>query len=418
MSSRVSLRLRFFAAMALVVSAIVAAFGMGLAQFVETMELELLDRTLARELQEFADRYAQQPDLPPPQAADLRAYIVRDGRTDLLPPSLRDLPPGLHDDVLMDGREHLVGRKDVGDASLYVALDIGPIETLENRLLGLSLVSAIAAFLLAALVTTVLVRLVLRPISRLSRMVSELDPDRRGVRLTEQFGDREIGQIAEAMDRYLEQLDRYIEREQAFTEDASHELRTPLATILSTVQLLSGSGEPGSQLRERLDRIERAGRQMQRQIEALLFLARQDAGAAAEDCALDELLREAVDAVREIAEQRGVTLRLSAEPVVRRVHPGMAASVAQNLLQNAINHGGPGDVEVRLDRETLTVQDRGPGLLPADLSRLFEGRYRGEQSRGLGLGLYLVKRICDRLGWRIHAESEPGRGTRFVVRFD
>jgi signal transduction histidine kinase len=63
----------------------------------------------------------------------------------------------------------------------------------------------------------------------------------------------------------------------------------------------------------------------------------------------------------------------------------------------------------------LLVHDTGVGISPQDLTRIFERRYRGTQSRGLGLGLYLVSRVCERLGWRITAESEPGRGTTFRI---
>jgi signal transduction histidine kinase len=49
------------------------------------------------------------------------------------------------------------------------------------------------------------------------------------------------------------------------------------------------------------------------------------------------------------------------------------------------------------------------------LSRIFERRYRGAQSRGLGLGLYLVSRICQRLGWKIETYSAPGQGTTFRI---
>lgn len=413
---KLSLRARFFAALALIVALIVGAFGFGLWQFVEVLELELLDRTLARELHEFADRYAHEPSLSPPQNADLLGFIQRSGEPDALPVELRQLPPGMHGEVFMDGRDYLVGRKDVDGARLYLALDIAPVEDLEDRLIGLALLCAVAALILAALCGVVLARVVMRPVTRLSSAVGALDPRQRGLRLVEHFDDREVGQIAAAMDRYLEQLDRHIEREHGFTEDASHELRTPLATILSAVQLLLEAPETGAQTRERLVRIRRAGLQIQSLIEALLMLAREDGGDAPQHCALDDLVREAAAALREPAAQRGVVLQVEAQPVTRRVVPGMAECVVNNLLLNAIHHSGPGTVRLRLAGNGLTVDDRGAGIAPQDLSRIFERHYRGAESRGLGLGLYLVKRMCDRLGWTVEAVS-GANGTQFRVGF-
>lgn len=414
---RLSLRSRFFAAIGLVVAVIVGAFGFGLWQFVEVLEEELLNQTLARELHEFADRYEHAPNLAPPAGADLAGYIQRDGAPDALPQELRELPPGMHGDIYVGDREVLVGRKDVAGARLYLVMDIARVEELENQLVALALACAAVAFVLAALCAVVLARVVMRPVTRLSNTVAALDPRQRRVRLGERFGDREVGQIAAAMDRYLAQLDEYIEREQSFTEDASHELRTPLATILSAAELLLEQPDATPQLRERLTRIQRAGRQMQSLIEALLMLAREDGGAAAQACALDEIARDAVANLRELAAARGVALELAAEPVLRRAASGMAHSVVNNLLLNAIHHSGAGTVRVQVGPRGLSVEDRGAGIAPEDLSRIFERRYRGADSRGLGLGLYVVKRMCDRLGWSVAATSGAGGGTRFDVGF-
>ena len=95
----------------------------------------------------------------------------------------------------------------------------------------------------------------------------------------------------------------------------------------------------------------------------------------------------------------------------------MAACVVGNLLENAVHYTENGMIRVELSPQELVVQDSGVGIAPADLSNIFERRYRGPQSRGLGLGLYLIKRICDRLGWSVRAESVPGAGARFVVTF-
>jgi signal transduction histidine kinase len=90
--------------------------------------------------------------------------------------------------------------------------------------------------------------------------------------------------------------------------------------------------------------------------------------------------------------------------------------VVNNLLLNAVNFTQSGSVNVKLTPGELTVRDTGIGIPPQDLSRIFERRYRGSQSRGLGLGLYLVSRICERLGWVIETESAEGQGTTFRIR--
>jgi signal transduction histidine kinase len=99
--------------------------------------------------------------------------------------------------------------------------------------------------------------------------------------------------------------------------------------------------------------------------------------------------------------------------------------VLENLLANAIRYAGPGSsciVEVAATRDgpVLTVADDGKGVGAADLPRLFERFYRGDQartSRGTGLGLAIVKHVVTAAGGEVKATSEPGRGLEIRARF-
>ena len=413
-----SLRTRFLLGILPPVVLLTGMFALMVGQFIELLEDELLQRALAQELQEFAVDYQRNADRAAPSGNGIRGFIVR-GEQDLaaLDPVLAALPEGMHPDVVLEAREFYVGRKDVEGARLYLVLDIEPVEQLERQVVAMAMVSGLLALLLSVLVSLVLARVVMRPVSRLATLVSQLDPRQRGLRLHGRFGDRDVGIIAAALDDYLARLDQVIDREQAFTEDASHELRTPLSIVSSAAQLLAEEGSLSERGRERIERVQRACGQMQASIEALLFLAREDGGAAAQDCALDEAVAQAVDVCRQLVGEHGPTFRVQAEPVTVRTPPGMAAAVVNNLLFNAAHHSGQGVVEVGLRAGELSVRDNGTGIPPQDLARIFDRRFRGAQSQGLGLGLYLVKRICDRLGWSVQARSEPGAGTTFVVRF-
>jgi signal transduction histidine kinase len=122
-------------------------------------------------------------------------------------------------------------------------------------------------------------------------------------------------------------------------------------------------------------------------------------------------VQEVVNARQDAARAKALHLSLSvAEPQLVRASPGIAASVVSNLVGNAIHHTQHGGVEVRLERGRLTVLDTGSGIPAEDLSRVFERRYRGTHSSGHGLGLYIVKRICDQLGWTVRS-SAPQQGT-------
>lgn len=417
MRSELTLRARFLLAMFAMVLLLCVTFALTVHQFIEILEDEMLHRTLAREMQEFATDFARNPQRPPPSTGGLVGYVVRDGQdAHDLPSGLDGMSPGLHEDVQIGGRTFYAARQDMSGTRLYLLLDTQHVEAIERGVTTVAIAAGLVALALAALVATLLARAVLRPVTQLANEVSALDPRRRGSRLHGHFADREVGVIASAFDGYVARLEQVLEREQGFTEDASHELRTPLSIISSSAELLLEEPELSAPGRERIQRIRRACRDMQSLIEALLFLAR-EGGSGAQACALDEIVREAVDTARVLVAGRGVGLDVHIEPVVLSASPGMAACVISNLLLNAINFTEQGLIEVGLTPARLVVRDTGAGIAPEDLSHIFERRYRGAQSRGLGLGLYLVRRICERLGWHIEADSAPGVGTRFTITF-
>ena len=107
------------------------------------------------------------------------------------------------------------------------------------------------------------------------------------------------------------------------------------------------------------------------------------------------------------------------------VPPGSAARVNRtalqlalaNLLKNAVAYTDRGEIRVRYADGVLAVSDTGVGIPPVELPRIFERAFRGANARagGTGIGLAIVKRIADRFGWQIDAESAPGRGTTFRI---
>jgi signal transduction histidine kinase len=138
------------------------------------------------------------------------------------------------------------------------------------------------------------------------------------------------------------------------------------------------------------------------------------------------IVEEVVASLRERANHAEVTLEVRADGRVELpLRPRMLRVVVENLLANAIRYAGPGSmctVELTNPAEgpLLTVSDDGKGVGPADVPRLFERFYRGDQarsSRGTGLGLAIVKHIVTAAGGEVEATSDPGRGLAIRARF-
>ncbi len=412
-----SLRTRFLLAASVLVVVLCGAFGLAVHQFIELLEDEMLNRTLVRQMQEFKRDVVSRPQAAVPSAGGLSGFIVRNASDrGSLPREIADLSNGVHEDVVIQGRVYYVAVDDVGSARLYLLLDTERVEVLEGNVIGVAVLMGLVAIGLAAVLGFGLARTVMRPVTHLANDVAQLDPSRRNERLGHRYDNREVGIIAAALDDYMDRLERVLEREQAFTEDASHELRTPLAIISSAAELLAEEPALSAPALERILRIRRAAAQMQSLIEALLFLARGEPAGRPQQCALDQIVKEAVEVVSAGAAAKSLDLIVDLQPVAVSGAPVMIACVVNNLLLNAVNFTQNGAINVNLTPAELTVRDTGIGIPPQDLSRIFERRYRGPHSRGLGLGLYLVNRICGRLGWIIETESAEGQGTTFRIR--
>lgn len=413
-----SLRARFLVATFALVLVPLTGFVYAVSQFVEIFEQQILTGEAGREMEMFAQAYAANPQMSAPRIKGLRGYIATPGNLSELPPTLAKLNPGIHREIKIDGIEYDAVRRDVAGTRLYLVLDIAAIENFEDQATRIAWACGVTALCFAALLAFWLSYLVLKPVKSLAQRVSSITPGQPRPALAPVSADREITIITDSFSQVLDRFDAFMAREQAFTEDASHELRTPLAIVASSAELLSGDAGLSQKSRERLQRLQMAVAQMHKLIEALLFLAREDGGGVHPLCNMSEVLQNAVNVYNEgiAAPQQPAVLHIQGDRQVQ-VSEGMLLLVINNLLRNAKDHGGDGPTQVVLNHECLVVQDAGIGIAPATVARMFDRYARGGDSSGMGLGLFIVKRICERLGWHIAVNSVPGAGTRFELRF-
>jgi signal transduction histidine kinase len=222
------------------------------------------------------------------------------------------------------------------------------------------------------------------------------------------------------------ELPAYQELRAGFTAAVSHELRTPLARLLV---LLESATLPGSDVGELMEQARQEVEQARELIDDVLFLGELETGrevVALGHTRAQPIVEEVVASFADRADHGEVALEARADSDVELpLRPRMLRVVLENLLANAIRYAGPGStcvVEVTEPAEgpVLAVSDDGKGVDQADLLRLFERFYRGDQartSRGTGLGLAIVKHVVTAAGGEIEAASEPGSGLEIRARF-
>ncbi len=255
-----------------------------------------------------------------------------------------------------------------------------------------------------------------------AQAVGGLEPGRR-------LGEEQAAAHPGLLVLFLEsppELSAYQELRQGFTAAVSHELRTPLARLLV---LLESATLPGADVEELTEQARQEVEQARELIDDVLFLGELETGREVVSLGHTRgktIVEEVVASFRERANHAEVALEVRADGRVDLpLRPRMLRVVVENLLANALRYAGPGStctVELTNPAEgpMLTVSDNGKGVGPADLPRLFERFYRGDQartSRGTGLGLAIVKHIVTSAGGEVEATSEPGQGLEIRARF-
>ncbi|HVE87789.1 MAG TPA: HAMP domain-containing sensor histidine kinase, partial [Myxococcales bacterium] len=227
-----------------------------------------------------------------------------------------------------------------------------------------------------------------------------------------------LGALAAERQRALTLRDEFIAL-------ASHELRTPLTPIKLQLQLLRrNSTDPD--LPRRLDTVDRQLVRLTRLVEELLDTSRMSSGWSLqrERVDLGALAQEVVGGLKEELDAAGCAAQVqSGGEVMGDWDPIRLQQVVTNLVTNAMKFGAGKPIGVFIqgmgEQAELKVIDEGIGIPPAEQRRIFEPFERAREAAGvsgLGLGLYVVRRVVEAHGGRVSVHSQPGRGSTFTVR--
>jgi two-component system sensor histidine kinase VanS len=268
---------------------------------------------------------------------------------------------------------------------------------------------------------------ILSPLTRITATTRQVAAGSRNERIRLPGPQDEFRELADAFDTMLDRLEAHAAEQQRFAANASHELRTPLA-ITQTLLDVARADQAGATA----DLVERLRQVNTRAIdltESLLLLSAADQGASLrEPVDLSLALEEAAETLLPLAEQRGITLELSAEPATALGSPALLTQLATNLLHNAIVHNLPSGGRIRLTTApgagtaVLVVENTGPVILEATAATLTEPFQRGaartrdsETDSGVGLGLAIVAAVVRAHHGTLTLTPYPEGGLRVTV---
>jgi two-component system, OmpR family, sensor kinase len=233
----------------------------------------------------------------------------------------------------------------------------------------------------------------------------------------------EIADLGEDFDQMAQQLQKLVAAQRRLLHDVSHELRSPLARLQAATGLVRQSPE---KLEASLERIEREVMRLDELVGEVLTLARLEsgaAGAAAQPIDFAELVADVAEDARFEAE--AANRRLSLKSVDEaRVHASaeLLHRAVENVVRNAVKYTAEGtgvelELAVQAGKARLVVADRGPGIAPEELERVFEPFYRtsSDTAKGFGLGLAIAQRAIASHGGTVRAAAREGGGLRVAI---
>jgi two-component system, OmpR family, sensor kinase len=283
------------------------------------------------------------------------------------------------------------------------------------------------AILATAATALLLARYLSSPIVRLQKASKALAAGALDTRVGRPFNRRkdEVGTLARDFDTMAERLQALVTDKETLLRDVSHELRSPLARIRMALALAQRRADQAAQ--PDLARIEREAERLDALVGQVMTLTRLRTATEPrrELVNLETLVAEVVDDAR--FEHPQTCVEFSANGTAQLLgDPDGLKSAVENVVRNALIYSDPAQpIEVRLEvgggQVAVRVLDRGPGVSPQDLARIFEPFYRTDQSRdhrqdGQGIGLAITARVTELHGGTVRAANRPEGGLEVVLK--
>ncbi|MBO8139306.1 MAG: HAMP domain-containing histidine kinase [Thermosipho sp. (in: Bacteria)] len=269
-------------------------------------------------------------------------------------------------------------------------------------------------YILALLLTSFLTYLTTRnSMKHLKNFVSELENIKGndlGFRFLKPNTNDEIDELVEKFNELMDRVEKNYKLQEEFVSNVSHELKTPISNLIGYSEMLKRWGyKDKSILEESVNSIRDTAYKMKELIENMLLLSK--------NFKLETEKIELRSLVEKIAQQKekqyGQKIEISGNGTITANKEALEMIIS-NLLNNAIFHGKP-PYEIKLSENKIEIIDHGSGISKEEQEKIFERFYKSRNSKGHGLGLFLVKQLCNQMNLDISVKSIEGY-TKFEIK--
>ncbi len=406
------MRVRVATVLAVLAVVVILCQSLVMIWLLDRKEEEFIAAQLNDQIAYSMEVWRKSPDLAFPNTPAMWLYRIGYGQAPInVPPFLANLGAGNHE-VFLGSKEYHVAVREDDQARYILAYDVEEHEERRETLILVTLLSAGALALLTLVAGYLLSGRLTRHLETLAQRVGQGAPER----LYEAGMEDEVGELAQALDRYRDRMNDVLERERAFAANLSHELRTPLTGVRTDAELVAGWPNLPEPVARRAQRIVASVDRINGLANSLLLLAREARPGSETDIALAAAIRSVWASLSLVSPGAG-ELTMDVDPVVV-VHgdPTLFDLVMRNVLDNALRYSDGGTIACRLAGSRLSVTDSGPGFAEGELAQVFNRFFVGERGAH-GLGLALVRHVCLASGWTVSARNAPAGGGELTIDF-
>lgn len=303
-----------------------------------------------------------------------------------------------------------------------LVLKLNDIQQLNGMMRKSQLISLVISALIAIVLGVFFERSLTRPIRMLTDYMKNYSIKGTNKEITIQTKD-EIGELAESFHSLSRKLKQYDEDQKVFFHNASHELKTPLMAIQGNAEGILDGIVKGEDIPASLQVIIAESQRLKRIVEGITYLARLEnveESFTFANHSIEELIREAVQSVQSLAEQKGIDMVI--ENKIREsawLDKDKMIRAFINLLGNAIRYAKTRIVVSSFwngqKEMVIRVEDDGKGFLPGEPEKVFQRFYSGEDG-GSGIGLAITKAIIEGHNGTIAAFNGKNGGAVFEIR--
>ena len=385
---------------------------------------QLITALVNTEMDYVKHQYNTRQITPEPHSRFVRIYSGLEQTPESFHPVFKTLTPGVHSIEITEETEPFwVGvmvLPNTGKTHYLIFDTEGFLEQIDFLrpetifLISLGLLSLIGLF-----IGIFAAKVIFKPVDDLIVKIRDLNPEQIPDRWEGSRKSGELGTLTQTIEATMNRIRQSLEREKQFTRDASHELRTPLTVVKGAVEVMEDYPQVVNtpELKKPMKRIRRSIKDMENLIETFLWLAR-EGQEVKQTTRVEPMVKKAIQTNEYLIENKAVNVQIEIRRNPRlKVAKEVLYITVSNLIRNAFQFTTRGTITITVEANHLAVRDTGPGIDPDQLDQVTRSHIKGKKSKGFGLGLNIVSRLCDRYGWRMNIDSSLGKGTEVTIHW-